>query len=143
MDVYANSDGRPEGVHRNMKRHLYTFSNNEEYSYDIDDGLTMNIVKASIHVSYVYFTSNIENIDIPSSILILAPDQKHSSILYENPVRKYIIEPEMLRPTNEYKTLHGKNFYMLSSDQPYEIRYNNKPVLSIDPQPCWSITPNK
>ena len=89
MDVYANSDGRPEGVHRNMKRHLYTFSNNEEYSYDIDDGLTMNIqersgqtmfgrisnnipendvgvcrniVKASIQVSYLYFTSNIENI---------------------------------------------------------------------------------
>lgn len=130
-----------------MQSHLYTFSNNEEYSYDIDDGLTMNIIKASIKISYLYFTSkftsNIENIDIPSSILILAPDQKHSSILYENPVRKYIIEPEMLRPTNEYKTLHGKNFYMLSSDQQYEIRYNNKIVVNIEPQPCWSITPSK
>lgn len=75
--------------------------------------------------------------------MILAPDQKQSSNLYENPVRKYIIEPEILRPTNEYKTLHGKNFYMLWSDKPYEIRYNNKPVLSIEPQPCWLITTNK
>ena len=125
-----------------MQRQLFTFSDKEEYSYNIDDGLTLHIVKANIHVSYVYFTSKDKNIDIPSSILILAPDQKNSSILYENPVRKYIIEPEMMKPTNEYKTLHGKNFYMLSSKQPYEIRYNNKPVLSIDPQPCWSITAN-
>ena len=81
-----------------MQRQLFTFSDKEEYSYNIDDGLTLHIVKANIHVSYVYFTSKDKNIDIPSSILILAPDQKNSSILYENPVRKYIIEPEMMKP---------------------------------------------
>jgi hypothetical protein len=125
-----------------MQRQLFTFSDKEEYSYDIDTDLTLHIVKAISQISYVYFTSKDQNIDIPPSIYILSYEEKSGSIIYENSLRKYIIEPEMLRPTNEYKTLHGKNFYILSSNQQYEIRYHNKIVVNIKPHPCWSITSN-
>jgi hypothetical protein len=128
-----------------MERQLFTFANNENYSYDIDDELTLHIVTANIHVFYVYFSSKGENVHIPISISILSHEEKSGSILYENSLRKYIIEPEMMRPTNEFKILPstGKNYYVLDAKNKYEIRYNNKTVINITPQPCCKITPDK
>ena len=70
-------------------------------------------------------------------------EEPRSSVFeYENPIRKFIIEPEFSKNFNEYIKLQqtGKNYCKLNLKQKYDIQYNNETIININPQPCWIIT---
>jgi hypothetical protein len=128
-----------------MTQRLFTYSSetNVPYSFDVDDNLTLHIIQKQKSISYLYATMNGENVNLPLCISVLEYEESRSSVFeYENPIRKFIIEPEFSKNFNEYIKLPqtGKNYCKLGVNRKYEIRCNNKTIINLDPQPCWLIT---
>lgn len=131
-----------------MTQRIFTYSSktNEPYLFDVDDKLTLHFLQNQKSTSYLYATVNSENVDFPLCISVLEYEEPRSTgFVYENPIRKFMIEPEFSKNFNEYIKLPktGKNYCKLEVNRKYEIRCNNKTIINLDPQPCWMIRPSK
>ena len=53
-----------------MTQRLFTYSSetNVPYSFDVDDNLTLHIIQKQKSISYLYATTNGENVNLPLCI---------------------------------------------------------------------------
>lgn len=133
-----------------METKLFTFSEKEEYSYEVETNLTLHIKRDQPGLSFLYFKLNGDHIDMPSSITIFEHILQ-STVFYDNvpTYRKFLVEPEFLKCWKEFAPMpstrgEGKNYCKMYSEKKYSICYNNKVILNINPQPhvYWEITTN-